>query len=396
VSRLRQRYRERMGAASYLPRSRLDTALAVVGVTIAAVPAWVNPNPLGDPVAGPTWLLAVYPFLLGGPLAWRRSSPLPAFLVVMATISAQGVLTGDSVEGVQNIYCAGVSMYAVARHSDRRRALVALIAGILAYSVYSLENRDIRAAAQGDLWAGAFFGVAFVATWLLGVIIRNRAEEKAAAERAESLERAAEQAVVDERARLARELHDVVSHQLSVMVVQAAGARAAGGPSDDTLAKIERSGRASLVEMRRLLGVLRQDGGDSSLAPQPGIASLPDLVDQVRTAGLEVDLRIEGRTSGLASAVDLSVYRIVQESLTNTLKHSSARRATVVVDRTATAVTVEVTDDGPDSNKGDDAGHGLIGMRERVTMFGGELETGSSPGGGFHVRAHLPLDGADA
>ena len=389
-------YLERMGAASYLPTSRLDVAVAACGVALAAVPAWLPPNPVGDPVAGPPWLLVVYPFLLGGPLAWRRRVPLLAFGVVMATVIAQSALSANSAEGLQNMYCAGVAMYAAARYSDRRRALVALAIGVLAYAIFSLGVQNIRAGVHGDLWAGAFFGVAFIATWLVGVLVRNRSEQQLADKRAAALEHAAESAVADERARLARELHDVVSHQLSVMVVQAAGARAAGGPSDAALEKIETSGRASLVEMRRLLGVLRQDGGDSSLAPRPGIHLLPDLVDQVRAAGLDVELRIEGRSTGLPPAVDLSVYRIVQESLTNTLRHSGTRRATVAVNGTATAVTVEVTDDGPAASNGDGAGHGLIGMRERVTMFGGELETGPLPEGGFHVRARMPLDRADA
>jgi signal transduction histidine kinase len=396
VTRVRRRYRERMGAPSYLPRSRLDIAVAVVGLALTTVATWVHPNPLTDDVAGPGWLMAVYPFLLSLPLAWRRQAPLAAFLVVMGAAVLQSVLTGNSTEGVQNLYCAGIAMYSAGRYCQRRRAAVALAVGMLAYAVYAMEDTNIRSGDHGQLWSGAFFAVAFIGTWLVGVIVRSRTEERVAALRAEGLERAAEQAVVDERARLARELHDVVSHNLSVMVVQAAGARASGGPSEATLEKIERSGRASLVEMRRLLGVLRQDGGDSSLAPQPGVHSLPDLVAQVRTAGLDVDLRVEGRSGDLTPAVDLSVYRIVQESLTNILKHSGTRRATVVVTGTPTSVTVEVVDDGPASSNGDGSGHGLVGMRERVAMFGGELETGSLPGGGFHVRAQMPLDRADA
>ncbi len=367
-----------------------------MGLAISAVATWVHPNPFSDGVDGPAWLVVVYPFLLSLPLAWRRQSPLVAFLAVMAAVVLQAVITSDSTEGVQNMYCAGVAVYSAGRYCDRRRAALALLVGVLAYAIYAVEDKNIRSGDHGQLWSGSFFGVAFVATWLVGVYVRNRTEEKAAAERTERLERAAERAVFDERARLARELHDVVSHNLSVMVVQAAGARAAGGPSEATLEKIERSGRASLVEMRRLLGVLRQDGGDSSLAPQPGIHSLPDLVDQVRTAGLDVDLRIEGSASDLAPAVDLSVYRIVQESLTNALKHSGTHRATVVVDGTPTTVTVEVTDEGPATSNGDGAGHGLVGMRERVAMFGGELEAGTLPNGGFHVRARMPLDRADA
>ena len=200
-----RRYRERMGAASYLPRSRLDLAVAAVGLAISVVATWVHPNPFSDGVDGPAWLVVVYPFLLSLPLAWRRQSPLVAFLAVMAAVVLQAVITSDSTEGVQNMYCAGVAVYSAGRYCDRRRAALALLVGVLAYAIYAVEDKNIRSGDHGQLWSGSFFGVAFVATWLVGVYVRNRAEEKAAAERTERLERAAERAVVDERARLARE-----------------------------------------------------------------------------------------------------------------------------------------------------------------------------------------------
>jgi len=196
---------------------------------------------------------------------------------------------------------------------------------------------------------------------------------------------------------MARELHDIVSHNLSVVVLQAAGAQAAGSSDTGTLEKIERSGRQALVEMRRLLGVLRQPGEQAAgpeLAPQPGLAELEALADGVRAAGLPVRLVIDGDPAGLPAAVDISAYRIVQEALTNVLKHAGKASAQVSVGCSADQVLIEVTDDGTGPQAGGQAGggQGLAGMRERVALFGGELTAGPRSGGGFAVRARLPLD----
>ena len=190
---------------------------------------------------------------------------------------------------------------------------------------------------------------------------------------------------------MARELHDIVSHNLSVVVVQAAGARAAGG-DDSTLEKIERSGREALVEMRRLLGVLREEhGGDPGLAPQPGLTELDDLVANVRRAGLAIELTLDERCREAPPAVQLAVYRIGQEALTNTLKHAGPARVHVHVRRENAALAVEVTDDGRGAGTQERGGHGLVGMRERVAMFGGDLVAGPGSDGGFVVRATLPV-----
>src|SRR5581483_10548472 len=199
-------------------------------------------------------------------------------------------------------------------------------------------------------------------------------------------EREAELAVAEERARMARELHDIVSHNLSVVVLQAAGARAAGANAT-TLEKIERSGRDALVEMRRLLGVLRDEDGDASLAPQPGIAQLAELVAGVRATGLDVELVVEGHGDELSPALELSVYRIVQEALT----HTHAANAVVRVERDRDAVRVEILDDGRMPVAPTPNGHGLVGMAERVALFGGELSAGPLAEGGFAVRVTLPV-----
>ena len=235
--------------------------------------------------------------------------------------------------------------------------------------------------------------IPILAFWLLGVLVRARRRAEALAERNAALQRQAEQAADAERARIARELHDIVAHHLSVVVLQAAGARASGKAAGAALEKIEHSGRQALAETRRLLGVLRDADEETGLAPQPGIGELDALAASVRAAGLPVNLVISGDHAAVPAAVDVSVYRIAQEALTNILKHAGPARADVTIGCADEAVTIEITDDGA-RKPGDQApagGHGLAGMRERVAIFGGELHAGPRPGGGFAVRARLPL-----
>jgi signal transduction histidine kinase len=232
-----------------------------------------------------------------------------------------------------------------------------------------------------------------VAFWLAGVVVHARRESNSLAARSAGLQRQAEQATAAERARIARELHDIVAHHLSVIVLQAAGARASGKPAGAALEKIENSGRQALAETRRLLGVLRDPDDETGFAPQPGIGDLDALAASVRAAGLPVKLVIDGDPAPLPAAVDVSVYRIVQEALTNVLKHAGPARADVMIGCSADTVTIEITDNGT-AEPGQPAspgGHGLAGMRERAAVFGGELAAGPRPGGGFAVRARLPL-----
>jgi signal transduction histidine kinase len=213
--------------------------------------------------------------------------------------------------------------------------------------------------------------------------------------RSAEAQRQAEQAAAAERARIAWELHDIVAHHLSVIVLQAGGARASGKPAGPTLEKIENSGRQALAETRRLLGVLRDPDEAGGLAPQPGIGALDGLAASVRAAGLPVSLVISGDLAASPAAVEVSVYRIVQEALTNVLKHAGPARAEVMIGSTADAVTIEVTDDGTGEpgRLTPAGGHGLAGMRERAALLGGELAAGPRAGGGFAVRARLPLGG---
>jgi signal transduction histidine kinase len=240
--------------------------------------------------------------------------------------------------------------------------------------------------------------------------VRNRerifvdTERRAAVAEAERLA-AAERAVVSERRRIAREMHDVVAHSMSVITVQAAAgreiARANPDKAAEVFARIETVGREALAELRRMLGILRESGdGDASLSPQPGIADIAAAVAQSSASGVPTGLVVEGDQQALAAGVELAAYRIVQEALTNVRKHAGgAAPTTVRIAYRTDALVVEVTDDGRGaltSLSGSGAGHGLIGMRERVEVYGGEFTAGPRPGGGYAVRAVLPIVHSDA
>jgi signal transduction histidine kinase len=235
-------------------------------------------------------------------------------------------------------------------------------------------------------------GVTTLVVWVAGDFMRSRRAFIAdlVARNRQEREHAAEQ----ERLRIARELHDVVAHNVSVMAIQAGAARVSGNSSPDALAAIESTARDTLSELNRLVGVLRRGPAAPELAPQPGLAQVDSLIKPVRDAGVDVTLKITGERRDLPAALDLSAYRIVQEALTNVLKHANATRVEVTVDYAADAITLTISDNGAGSSTaraGGSTGHGLIGMRERADLFDGELTTGSSPLGGFTVRARLPV-----
>jgi signal transduction histidine kinase len=210
-------------------------------------------------------------------------------------------------------------------------------------------------------------------------------------------EAAARLAVAEERARIARELHDIVAHSVSVIVLQVGAVRHKLPPSleedKEALEGVERTGRAALTEMRRLLGAMRRDGQDPELAPQPGLDSLESLLEEVGRAGLPVRLHVDGDRVPLPRAIDLSAYRIIQEGLTNALKHARATQADVTVRYGSDELELEVRDDGRGLTSTDGLGHGLVGVRERVKIYGGEMSTGTANGGGFVLSTRLPLGG---
>jgi signal transduction histidine kinase len=373
-------------------RLAVDAVLAAIGVTSTAIAVWSS-NVISTPFAGPDWLKAIWPLLVGGPLVLRRRAPLVGWTIIWAGISLQALMTGNSPEGLELMFVLAVGSYSVAAYSTLRGALAGLGVTTCGATIYGLENHDIMSGNTGDLWSAAFFATAVLAAWLAGVFVRGRREAVSQAARTAAAEYQAERAVTDERARMARELHDIVSHNLSVVVLQAAGAQAAGSPDAGTLAKIEHSGRQALVEMRRLLGVIRQPDASApaELAPQPGIGQLAALADGVRAAGLPVRLTVQGDVASVPPAADISAYRIVQEALTNVLKHARNATATVSVLCQSDQIVIDVTNTGAASGSDSGGGHGLAGMRERVALFAGEMTAGPLPAGGYAVHARLPL-----
>ena len=330
------------------------------------------------------------------PLVWRRRHPLTVGLVTGLATAAYGFARYPDL--AMPIAIGGVvGMYSVAAWGGRRAAVVSgWIAVVVLVIVLSLPRAD------SDVVDAAFVSLLLAGAWVLGDRARvQRALAAELAERAARLEREqaaeARRAVAEERTRIARELHDVVAHHVSMMVVQAeAGpvaverdpARAAGA-----FEAIAATGRQALVEMRRLLGVLRGDGEPApSLAPQPGLAQVPSLVEQVGRAGLEVELVVEGQETPLPAGIDLSAYRIVQEALTNAIRHGGEGRARVLVRYGERDLDLRVWNEGrPAQGDGSPSGRGLLGMKERAALFGGELHAGPAGAGGFTVLARLPI-----
>jgi signal transduction histidine kinase len=396
------------------PGAVLDVGLAIAGVGLTAVAAWASPGLIGTVIDGPPWLLAVLPLAIGAPLAWRRRAPLLMWIALWAAVTLQASVTWKAPSGLELMFALFVGSYSLAAYSSLRRAVAGLAVTAPGAVIYIWASHGIgtnpafvatRLAGPYDVVvsggshnAAVFLVGEILACWLVGVFVRARREAAALAEGNAALQEQAEQAVAAERDRIARELHDIVAHHLSVVVLQAAGARASGRPTAGALQKIEHSGRQALTEMRRLLGVLRDPRDETGLTPQPGVGELAALAESVRAAGLPVHLTVDGGHAALPAAVDVSAYRIVQEALTNVLKHAGPAHAEVTVGCADGALTIEVTDDGSgtaaDSSQaaGSQAwGQGLVGMRERAAIFGGELLAGPHPGGGFAVRARLPL-----
>lgn len=362
-----------------------DTALAValVGLLVAQLAETDASTPVRAVAIAGAVLLAV-------PLALRRRMPV----VLLAAIVAASALGGLLPRPVLDVETVGVilllAVYTGAAHTSGRRTLVA---GAL---VVALGLGALLGDPEGVYLGGViFFGLLVGAPWVTGRVVRRRRLSEQRMERERDDARAA---IADERARIARELHDVVAHAISVIVLQARGGRLLLEEDPDeargALTTIERTGQEALEEMRRLVGLLREDDGGIGLAPQPSLARLDDLVGQVRAAGLPVEVHVEGERTDLPPGVDLSAYRIVQEALTNALKHAGPARARVVLRYAPGGIDVEVRDDGGGGGGADGSGHGLAGIRERVAIYGGDLDAGPLPDGGFAVRAHLPLGSA--
>jgi signal transduction histidine kinase len=373
----------------------VDVAVAVVACVVAELEL-----ALSHAIQGPAWVNAVAAAGATLPVAFRRRWPLAAAITLAAVVAWQEALHGDLTENsITPLLTFPMVVYAVSAWCDRRRAFVGLVAVlVLIWTEVLLADNTVTS----DF---LFTALLVFGPWLVGRIVATRVELAAElSDKADRLEREqdkqAQLAVAQERARIARELHDVVAHNVSVMVVQAAAARRMidhdASKAKEALGSVEQTGRSALREMRRVVGMLGQRDEELALAPQPSVDELDWLIERAREAGLEVDLTIEGEKKRLESGVDLSAFRIVQEALRNTLKHAGPARAQVTLRYGEHDVEVDVSDNGrgvrPPADNGAVTGHGLVGMRERVAMLGGEIEAGYRKDGGFGVHARLPME----
>jgi signal transduction histidine kinase len=377
-------------------RTRVDWAIAIV--LAAAGLADVIHTEFADPL----WAGIVATLLVFLPLGVRRRYPV----AVLATVGAASVVLelalGDASNSKQygfEVFLAWLLVaYSVGAYAYGRRQLLAIAVGLAIAVVWISLSLALGGTNQNTVPAVFFSAVA----WVGGQAMRRRQSQvELLSDRADQLERERAERVralvAEERGRIARELHDVVAHGVSVMVVQAqAGPRLVDDKAATVAAfnSVESSGKEALIELRRLLGILRTGDEELAIGPQPGLASLSHLVQQVGEAGLPVELEIEGEPTLLPAGLDLSAYRIVQEALTNSLKHAGPAHARVLVRYSPSAVELEIRDDGRGaSGHVNGSGHGLIGMRERVALYGGQLTvTPGAPGGGYTVQARLPVD----
>jgi signal transduction histidine kinase len=354
------------------------------------------------PVDGVSPLLPLYvaiPLILVVvlPLVLRRRHPVLVAYVVAAT----GIPHSVFELGISSLAALCISVYTLVVYASRKHALFYVLANMAVAAV----QLPLQSSSRGELTAMVVTGaMAFAFCWVLGEFVGARRAYQAEVEaRLHLLETERDQqakiAVAAERARIARELHDVVAHAVSVIVVQADGAAYAvhtePEQADLAIKTISATGREALAELRRLLGVLRSEQGDEERTPQPGTQSLSELTERVRAVGLPVQLEIAGAIDDLPAGVGLGIYRIVQEALTNSLKHAGpGASATVKLERAADRIFLTIADNGV-SGRGDlfgvAGGNGLIGMRERAHVFGGTLLAGPQPGGGWRVHAVLPL-----
>ncbi|MGD0245869.1 MAG: histidine kinase [Streptosporangiaceae bacterium] len=385
------------------PISR-DVVLAAVVTAYGLLVTFVR---IGDGTIyhGPRLPNAILSVLVTSTLAWRRSRPLLALTWIFAVWVASFAIVRHDLQFVAGFMVIIVLVASAGYHARRREALACLAVGLAGLAaVVPLEP-------QLDGWRGGVADAAFMTfTWLAARGVRAREDRATSLATRLALAQAGQEArqreiLHEQRVQIARELHDIVAHSVSVILLQAGAARmrAAGQPGiTEPLHAAEASGRQALAELRRLLGVLKDspaadhDGGDAADervpdAPQPSIAALGRLASTVRSTGLSIDLAITGEVRPLPPGLELSVYRIVQEALTNVLKHAQASTARVRVGYGPGAVTIDVTDDGTaPAASGAPAGQGLVGIRQRALVFGGTVTAGSAPGGGWHMRAELP------
>jgi signal transduction histidine kinase len=352
------------------------------------------PDPNG--AGGPVWLDVLLAVCFVVPLFFRHRWPMGAPLAAIAVVFAGAFADTGFFDNAFPAYLTALGLAVWFGMRPNRREAIAGWAALQTVSVV-LTYRDPQTQSASDyFWSLITFTIAWIIGFALGERLRETDVTRRLAEQAEmEREEQARLAVAEERARIARELHDVVGHSVSVMTVQAAAVRRLLEPDQDkereALEVVEQTGREALAEMRRMVGVLRRPEEAPALAPQPSLEHLDQLLSTTREAGLPVELKIEGTPAELPPALDTTAYRIVQEALTNAVKHANADRAEVVVRYGNGTVELVVSDDGRGNGDGGGSGHGLVGMRERVSVYGGELEAGPQSGGGFRLRATLPV-----
>lgn len=362
---------------------RLDLAVAAVLTIVAQLEIWLGNGNGADHHRVVTAAASAFATLS---VAVRRRWPLRVGVVVGWVVALEIAVWGDPqiIAASVAYFCA---LYGLTAWTSRRDFLLGVALLLLISPLDALSPHGPGASSV------LFTAVTLIVMLLIRVVLGDRERRVQFAERERDL--AAREAIVSERSRIARELHDVVAHSVSVMVVQAqAGPRLLADldQARGAFRSIETTGREALVELRRLLGVLRSSDDHAATAPQPGLASLDGLLTQIRETGLRVDLRVEGDPVALPAGVDLSAYRIVQEALTNTLKHAGRAEAEVIVRYASDFVELEILDNGVGPGvQSDGSGHGIAGMRERVALYGGALEVGSRNGHGFATRVRLPL-----
>ncbi|HZP54228.1 sensor histidine kinase [Actinocrinis sp.] len=377
----------------------LDTALAGVYALLTFMLLAKHSHGLGEPLAALAGALAP-----AWPIAWRRRRPLGAFYLLLAVLGVFAALAPRSI--VAALVPLAYVLYVVAANCRPRSAVLALVTALAAATTTALPDFHHRGAA-------VFFALAYTAVWTIGYAVgmhrRYTADLlRSQAELAEARVEQARRDITAQRMGIARELHDVVAHHMSVITIQAgygglmidqSADSASPDPARSTLGIIESTGRLALSEMRNLVGVLRADPGDEQspepdLAPTPGLADLGQLIEHAAHAGVQVNLTVTGSPQPLPPGEDLSAYRVIQEALTNVIKHAGTETARARIDYGDAWLTIEVCNDASATAQPTDAappGRGLAGMRERALLYGGDLHAGPTQSGGFLVTARLPL-----
>jgi signal transduction histidine kinase len=377
--------------ASLLRRHVFD-ALVVLLAVVAEIKVWIVPW------EGPKAVFIVGSLLWTLPLLLRRRLPFAAPVFAFAVQTA--VAFADPTLGAETTSFAAVllAFWVVGAHNERSQATAGAVIGFAAVAL--IVRVDVGLGLEEAVSVILFGGIVCLVAYALQRPAKRAAELQA---RAGRLEREREErertAVAEERRRIARELHDVIAHSVTLMTVQAGAARLllAEEPqrAREPIASVEETGRQALADIRRLLGILHTAKSEVARTPQPGLARLEALIGQARDSGLPVELTVEGERKALPPGVDLAAYRIVQEALTNARRHAVPARARVAIHYRPEALELAVMNDGPAASNTGGGGHGLVGMRERTALYGGELEAGPHPEGGYQVRARLPLEAAE-